>query len=76
MGSSTVMMWSERSVLARSTTAAIVVDLPEPVGPVTSTSPRGSIANSPTTDGRPSTSSGVTSCGMRRNAAPIDSRCR
>ena len=30
--------------LARSTTAASVVDLPEPVGPVTSTKPRGSAA--------------------------------
>jgi hypothetical protein len=42
MGSSSVMMWSERFLLIQSTIAASVVDLPEPVGPVTSTSPFGS----------------------------------
>ena len=36
-----VMMWSSRSRLARSTMLARVVDLPEPVGPVTSKNPRG-----------------------------------
>ncbi len=41
MGSSTVMMWALRDRFARSTSDASVVDLPEPVGPVTSTSPRG-----------------------------------
>ena len=35
-----VMTWSERVELMRSTMAASVVDLPEPVVPVTSTSPR------------------------------------
>jgi hypothetical protein len=39
IGSSIVMMWSERVRLMRSMRAHSVVDLPEPVGPVTSTSP-------------------------------------
>ena len=41
MGSSTVSMCSCRSELILSSMAARVVDFPEPVGPVTSTSPRG-----------------------------------
>ncbi len=41
MGSSMVTMWSERVSLISSMMAARVVDLPEPVGPVTSTNPRG-----------------------------------
>ena len=41
MGSSTVSMCSWRSELILSSMAASVVDLPEPVGPVTSTRPRG-----------------------------------
>ena len=41
IGSSTVMMWSARVLFTRSMSAASVVDLPEPVGPVTSTRPRG-----------------------------------
>jgi hypothetical protein len=40
IGSSTVMMWSRRVRFARSMIEASVVDLPEPVGPVTSTMPR------------------------------------
>ncbi len=36
-----VRMWSSRVVLISSIIAASVVDLPEPVGPVTSTMPRG-----------------------------------
>ena len=39
IGSSIVMMWSVRVRLIRSIRAASVVHLPEPVGPVTSTSP-------------------------------------
>ena len=42
IGSSIVMMWSWRVRLISSIIAASVVDLPEPVGPVTSTRPRGS----------------------------------
>ena len=41
MGSSMVMMCSLRVSLISSIMAASVVDLPEPVGPVTSTKPRG-----------------------------------
>ena len=41
IGSSMVMMWSSRVRLISSITAASVVDLPEPVGPVTRTRPRG-----------------------------------
>ena len=43
IGSSIVMMWSWRVRLISSITAASVVDLPEPVGPVTRTSPRGKL---------------------------------
>ena len=53
---------------------ASVVDFPEPVGPVTSTIPRGFFANSATTGGRPSSSSGVISNGIRRKAAPRAAR--
>ena len=41
IGSSIVMMCSSRVWLITSISDASVVDLPEPVGPVTSTSPRG-----------------------------------
>jgi hypothetical protein len=41
MGSSMVMMCSARVELMRSTMAARVVDLPEPVTPVTRIRPRG-----------------------------------
>ena len=54
IGSSTVMMWSARVSLTRSMSAASVVDLPEPVGPVTSTSPRGRVEKRPTVSGTPS----------------------
>ena len=70
IGSSTVMMWSRRWRLARSTIEASVVDLPEPVGPVTSTKPRGSIAKFATDGGMPRSSSFLISNGMSRNAAP------
>ena len=45
MGSSIVTMWTSRLLLTWSTMPASVVVLPEPVGPVTSTRPRGSIAS-------------------------------
>ena len=54
IGSSIVMMCSWRSRLILSIIAASVVDLPEPVGPVTSTRPRGRSASVATTGGRPS----------------------
>ena len=44
-GSSIVRMCTERVSLMRSMIDASVVDLPEPVGPVTSTKPRGSVAS-------------------------------
>ena len=54
IGSSIVRMWSWRSLLILSIIAASVVDLPEPVGPVTSTRPRGRSASVASTGGRPS----------------------
>ena len=53
-GSSMVTMCSWRSRLTLSSIAARVVDLPEPVGPVTSTSPRGFSHSFSTTTGSPS----------------------
>ena len=49
IGSSIVMMCSSRVSLISSIIAASEVDLPEPVGPVTSTKPRGFLVNSWTT---------------------------
>ena len=68
------MMWSSRVSLITSISEASVVDLPEPVGPVTSTSPRGLFAKSATTGGSPSVSNGTTSNGISRNAAPTAER--
>ena len=53
IGSSTVMMCPFRSLLILSIIAASVVDLPEPVGPVTSTRPRGRSASLAMIGGRP-----------------------
>jgi len=47
IGSSIVMMCSERSLLILSIIAASVVDLPEPVGPVTRIQPLGAIGQLP-----------------------------
>ncbi len=74
IGSSIVMMCSSRVRLISSIIAASVVDLPEPVGPVTSTKPRGLRANSCTIGGRPRSSIEVSPNGIRRNAAPIAPR--
>src|SRR5215218_7171880 len=71
IGSSIVMMCSSRVSLISLISDASVVDLPEPVGPVTSTMPRGRRAKSRMTGGRPSFSIGTVSAGIRRNAAPI-----
>jgi hypothetical protein len=65
-----VMMCSSRCSLISLMSEASVVDLPEPVGPVTRTMPRGFFAKLRITDGRPSFSIGTVSVGMRRNAAP------
>ena len=53
-GSSMVTMCSLRSRLTLSSMAASVVDLPEPVGPVTRIRPRGFSHSFSTTAGRPS----------------------
>ena len=74
IGSSIVRMWSVRLRLTSSIIAASVVDLPEPVGPVTSTRPRGCIASSASERGRFSSSSVFSSSGMTRKAAPSASR--
>ena len=67
------MMCACRSRLTMSTIEASVVDLPEPVGPVTTTNPRGYRARSATAR-QPSSSMRVISYGIRRKAAPIESR--
>ena len=54
--------------------AASVVDLPEPVGPVTSTKPRGFLVNSWSTGGSPRSRSAGISLGIRRKAADSDAR--
>ena len=51
IGSSTVTMWRRRVELMWSIIAASVVDLPEPVVPVSSTIPRSSSASSRMTGG-------------------------
>ena len=56
--------------LARSSRLASVVVLPEPVGPVTSTRPRGSRANRAICSGMPSSCSGLMTCGMARMTEP------
>ena len=50
--------------------AASVVDLPEPVGPVTSTSPRGLSDNSAKIGGAPNSTKFRILLGMARNTAP------
>ncbi len=69
------MMWSRRDELMRSMIAARVVDLPLPVGPVTSTKPRGSSASSATMGGKPRSSSPRISNGMARKAPATAPRC-
>ncbi len=75
-GSSIVMMWKARVRLIQSMSAASVVDLPEPVGPVTRMSPRGSRATFATTGGRPSSSTVRTFGGIIRRTAPEPCSCR
>src|SRR6266849_2517182 len=74
MGSSMVIMCSSRSLLILSSMAASVVDLPEPVGPVTRTSPRGLSHNPFTTSGNPRASKPLISHGMVRKTAPTAPR--
>ena len=54
IGSSTVMIWLFRSEFIRSIMEESVVDFPQPVGPVTSMSPRGFLESSFTISGSPS----------------------
>ena len=74
IGSSTVMMCSSRVSLIASIMAASEVDLPEPVGPVTSTMPRGFLVKSWTAVGSPRSSMETMSAGIRRKAAPMAER--
>src|SRR4029077_6699555 len=74
MGSSSVIMCSSRSLLILSSMAASVVDFPEPVGPVTRTSPRGLSHNSFKTSDNPRASKPLISHGMVRNTAPTAPR--
>ncbi len=67
-------MWSLRSSLIMSTIEARVVDLPEPVGPVTRTKPRGLRVKSESTAGSPSDSRLSISFGIRRKAALTEPR--
>ncbi len=67
-------MWSWCSALITSIIAARVVLLPEPVGPVTRTKPRGFAVSSRSTCGTPSESSAGISCGTRRKAALTEPR--
>ncbi len=53
MGSSMVMMWSARFMLMKSINVDSVVDLPLPVGPVTTTRPLVSQQRSSTLGGTP-----------------------
>ena len=69
MGSSTVRMWPYSVSFRWFTIAASVVDLPEPVGPVTSTMPRGFMARSPKIFGALSCSSVRILEGIVRNTA-------
>ena len=70
IGSSMVRMCPRSDAFLWSIIAASVVDLPEPVGPVTSTTPRGVSAMSLKISGAPSSSSDKTLDGMVRNTAP------
>ena len=75
-GSSIVMMWHERRWLMWSTIAASVVVLPDPVGPVTSTSPRWCSLKRRTTSGSPSSPKVEALVRTRRMARATDQRWR
>jgi hypothetical protein len=64
-----------RETLMDSISEARVVDLPEPVGPVTSTSPRGSSASLTTEGIRPISAGEGIFAGMTRSTAPTPLRC-
>ena len=56
--------------------AASVVDLPEPVVPVSRMIPRSSLASEVTASGRPSSSTDLIMTGMARMTIEIEPRCR
>src|SRR3984893_7668872 len=74
IGSSIVRMWSWRSLLILSIMAASVVDLSEPVGPVSSTRPRGLSQSLLTTGARPSWLNDLISKGIKRKTAAVAPR--
>src|SRR3954469_9072749 len=76
IGSSMVTTWHSLLLLMWSIIPASVVVLPEPVGPVTSTSPRGSMASEARTGGRPRSVSGMAPTLTRRNTRPHEPRER
>ena len=75
IGSSMLTMWSDCSRLIESMSAASVVDLPDPVGPPTRTSPFFIRANCCTTGGRPSPSMLGISFFTMRKTAPMPVCC-
>ena len=76
IGSSSVMMWSWRDLFTSSTSAASVVDLPEPTEPVTSTRPLWYCVSSLRDCGRPRSSIERRFVLMMRKTTSIPSRCR
>src|SRR3954447_19199736 len=75
IGSSIVTMCRARVELMWSIIAASVVDLPEPVVPVSSTMPRSSSARSRMTGGRSSCSIERMSTGIARMTSDVEPRC-
>ena len=75
IGSSIVTMWTARLSIADRMIDASVVDLPEPVGPVMSTSPVGICTKVSSTSGRPSSEMSGILKEIRRNTAAYDPRC-
>src|SRR5882724_4112984 len=75
IGSSIVMMLTRRFVLMWLIIAASAVDFPDPVTPVTSTSPRGRRPSSSSTVGRFRSRIVLTSYGMARKANATVPRC-
>ena len=76
IGSSIVTMCSARVLLMWSMIAASVVDLPEPVVPVSRMIPRSSSASSETTGGRPSSSTDLIFVGIARITIETEPRWR
>ena len=75
IGSSIVTMWQFRVLLMWSIIAASVVDLPDPVVPVTSTRPRSSSAIRSSTGGSSSSRMARMRAGISRSTRPTEPRC-